>query len=79
MRRGDQQRLTGNTDYKTDNIIQNSLRKELNKDVTLITIAHRLHTIMDYDKIVCLLSKLLSSDCFKLFLWHRWCWKLETL
>ncbi|KAJ3920632.1 P-loop containing nucleoside triphosphate hydrolase protein [Lentinula edodes] len=50
----DEGELTGNTDYKTDNIIQNYLRKELNKDVTLITIAHRLHTIMDYDKIMVL-------------------------
>ncbi|GAW04129.1 multidrug resistance-associated ABC transporter [Lentinula edodes] len=45
---------TSAIDYKTDNIIQNYLRKELNKDVTLITIAHRLHTIMDYDKIMVL-------------------------
>ncbi|KAJ3727277.1 P-loop containing nucleoside triphosphate hydrolase protein [Lentinula guzmanii] len=40
--------------YKTDNIIQRSLRQELKDDVTLITIAHRLHTIMDYDKIMVL-------------------------
>lgn len=39
-------------DYKTDSIIQSSLRKELRGDVTLITIAHRLQTIMDADKIV---------------------------
>ncbi|KAJ3993127.1 P-loop containing nucleoside triphosphate hydrolase protein [Lentinula boryana] len=40
--------------YKTDNIIQRSLHQELKDDVTLITIAHRLHTIMDYDKIMVL-------------------------
>ncbi|KAJ3743110.1 P-loop containing nucleoside triphosphate hydrolase protein [Lentinula detonsa] len=40
--------------YKTDNIIQRSLRQELKGDMTLITIAHRLHTIMDYDKIMVL-------------------------
>lgn len=39
-------------DYATDTIIQNSLRNELDKDVTLITVAHRLQTIMDSDKIV---------------------------
>ena len=39
-------------DYATDTIIQNSLRHELNSDVTLITVAHRLQTIMDSDKIV---------------------------
>ncbi|KAF8058246.1 hypothetical protein FPV67DRAFT_1565726 [Lyophyllum atratum] len=39
-------------DYKTDSIIQTSLRQELRGDVTLITVAHRLQTIMDADKIV---------------------------
>ena len=39
-------------DYETDEIIQKSLREELGKDVTLLTIAHRLQTIMDADKIV---------------------------
>ena len=37
---------------QTDNIIQTSLREQLKGDVTLITIAHRLQTIMDADKIV---------------------------
>jgi len=39
-------------DYKTDSIIQSSLRHELPADVTVITVAHRLQTIMDADKIV---------------------------
>ena len=39
-------------DYETDTIIQSSLRNELDKDVTLLTVAHRLQTIMDSDKIV---------------------------
>ena len=39
-------------DYATDAVIQTSLRTELQSDVTLITIAHRLQTIMDFDKIV---------------------------
>jgi len=39
-------------DYKTDTIIQQSLRNELGKDVTIITVAHRLQTIMDADRIV---------------------------
>ena len=43
---------TSAIDYKTDNIIQESLRQNLKNDVTLITIAHRLQTIMDADKIV---------------------------
>jgi ABC-type multidrug transport system fused ATPase/permease subunit len=39
-------------DYATDTIIQTSLRQELPGDVSLITVAHRLQTIMDADKIV---------------------------
>ncbi|KAJ6479017.1 P-loop containing nucleoside triphosphate hydrolase protein, partial [Mycena sanguinolenta] len=39
-------------DYKTDSIIQNSLREELRGDVSLLTVAHRLQTIMDADKVV---------------------------
>ncbi|KAL0579460.1 hypothetical protein V5O48_002566 [Marasmius crinis-equi] len=45
---------TSAIDYKTDAIIQSSLRNELPKDVTVITIAHRLQTIMDADKILVL-------------------------
>ncbi|KAF7319288.1 ATP-binding cassette transporter [Mycena chlorophos] len=43
---------TSAIDYKTDTIIQSSLRNELPKDTTLLTVAHRLQTIMDSDKIV---------------------------
>ena len=39
-------------DYETDAVIQQSLRTELSKDVSVITVAHRLQTIMDSDKIV---------------------------
>ncbi|KAJ8703097.1 hypothetical protein PTI98_001750 [Pleurotus ostreatus] len=42
---------TSAIDYKTDSVIQSSLRHELG-NITLITIAHRLQTIMDADKIV---------------------------
>ncbi|KAG6866019.1 hypothetical protein C0991_009427 [Blastosporella zonata] len=45
---------TSAIDYKTDSIIQTSLRRELGGDVTLITVAHRLQTIMDADKIMVL-------------------------
>ncbi|KAH7102271.1 ATP-binding cassette transporter [Auriculariales sp. MPI-PUGE-AT-0066] len=44
---------TAAVDYATDTAIQESIRKEL-KDVTLITVAHRLRTIMDADKIMVL-------------------------
>ena len=42
-------------DYKTDSIIQTTLRHQMGSDVTIITVAHRLQTIMDADKIVGLL------------------------
>ncbi|KAI0717853.1 P-loop containing nucleoside triphosphate hydrolase protein [Cerioporus squamosus] len=45
---------TSAIDYETDSIIQTSLRTELGKDVTLLTVAHRLQTIMDSDKIMVL-------------------------
>ncbi|KAF8515057.1 hypothetical protein BU17DRAFT_76921 [Hysterangium stoloniferum] len=44
---------TSAIDYATDSIIQNTLREAL-KDATLITVAHRLQTIMDADKIMVL-------------------------
>ncbi|ETS83787.1 hypothetical protein PFICI_05663 [Pestalotiopsis fici W106-1] len=48
---------TASMDYETDQGIQQVLRKELNehgRDRTLVTIAHRLKTIIDYDKVVVL-------------------------
>ncbi|KZT67587.1 P-loop containing nucleoside triphosphate hydrolase protein [Daedalea quercina L-15889] len=45
---------TSAIDYATDTVIQESLRRELDKGVTLLTIAHRLQTIMDADKIMVL-------------------------
>ncbi|KAH8113755.1 P-loop containing nucleoside triphosphate hydrolase protein [Phellopilus nigrolimitatus] len=45
---------TAAIDYNTDIAIQKTLRTEFSKDTTLITIAHRLQTIIDYDKIMVL-------------------------
>ncbi|KAJ7286214.1 hypothetical protein C8J57DRAFT_1446843 [Mycena rebaudengoi] len=45
---------TSAIDYKTDAVIQSSLRNELASDVTILTVAHRLQTIMDADKIMVL-------------------------
>ncbi|TFK30740.1 ATP-binding cassette transporter [Coprinopsis marcescibilis] len=45
---------TSAIDHKTDGVIQSSLRNQLGKDVTLLTVAHRLQTIMDADKIMVL-------------------------
>ncbi|KAF8157929.1 multidrug resistance-associated ABC transporter [Crassisporium funariophilum] len=45
---------TSAIDYKTDTVIQTTLRNQLGSDVTIITVAHRLQTIMDADKIMVL-------------------------
>ena len=42
-------------------MIQATLRNKLTPDVTVITVAHRLQTIMDVDKIVS--QHLLIFDC----------------
>ena len=43
-------------------MIQSSLRNELKSDVTVITVAHRLQTIMDSDKIVSWILFLADDD-----------------
>ncbi|THH11785.1 hypothetical protein EW145_g436 [Phellinidium pouzarii] len=54
---------TSAIDYATDTVIQSSLRSELSGDVTLITVAHRLQTIMDSDKVMVLdAGKLVEFD-----------------
>jgi ABC-type multidrug transport system fused ATPase/permease subunit len=40
-------------DFITDEFIQNAIRKDF-ADATVITIAHRLNTVADYDKIMVL-------------------------
>ncbi|KAF9560869.1 multidrug resistance-associated ABC transporter [Agrocybe pediades] len=45
---------TSAIDYKTDAIIQNTLRSQLDSGVTIITVAHRLQTIMDADRVMSL-------------------------
>ena len=42
---------TASIDMETDEVIQQTLRQELG-GVTVVTIAHRLNTILDYDKVI---------------------------
>ncbi|XP_078368623.1 ATP-binding cassette sub-family C member 4-like isoform X2 [Oculina patagonica] len=44
---------TANVDFKTDRLIQEVIRDKF-RDSTVLTIAHRLNTIMDYDKVLVL-------------------------
>lgn len=44
---------TANIDSKTDSLVQHILNKEL-KSSTILTIAHRLNTIILYDKLIIL-------------------------
>ncbi|KAJ7088653.1 multidrug resistance-associated ABC transporter, partial [Mycena epipterygia] len=43
-----------NLDYQKDAAIQAALRRELGKDITLITVAHRLQSVVDADKVMVL-------------------------
>lgn len=42
---------SSNIDYETDQLLQKTIREEL-KSKTVVTIAHRLQTIIDYDRII---------------------------
>ncbi|GMF06739.1 unnamed protein product [Ambrosiozyma monospora] len=44
---------TASIDYESDKLIQRTIREEFSS-TTILTIAHRLKTIIDYDKVLVL-------------------------
>jgi ABC-type multidrug transport system fused ATPase/permease subunit len=51
---------TASVDTETDKLVQDTIRKEgvLPPDCSIVTVAHRLHTVIDYDRII-----VLSDGC----------------
>ena len=53
---------TANVDFKTDNLIQQVTRHKF-KNSTVLTIARRLNTIMDHDKVLVLDGRRVVEFC----------------
>ena len=56
-------------DYRTDGIIQEVIRDEFS-GCTVLTVAHRLDTVMDSDKIMVRLLTIIHVCSLKKFVWE---------
>lgn len=62
---------TASVDFETDNFIQETIRYEF-KNVTVLTIAHRINTIFDYDKVIVMKNaKIIEFDTINNLLANR--------
>ena len=52
--------VTANIDYQTDALVQESLRVHFSQH-TILTIAHRINTIIDYDRVIVLKNGLIAE------------------
>ena len=59
---------TSSIDFKSDQLIQKTIKKNFNKNCTILTIAHRLQTIIDSDKILVLDNLKNNHDKLYLFI-----------
>ena len=62
---------TASVDFETDNFIQQTIRSEF-KFVTVLTIAHRINTILDYDRVMVMdKGKVVEFDSVKALLANK--------
>jgi len=54
---------SASVDFETDTKLQKTVREEF-QDTCLITIAHRITTVIDYDRLVSATAAVMFDHCF---------------